>query len=353
MESMNICQVISSNLPIQPTGQRRWGAVELIIEEYSQNLRKMGHNVDIKWLNEIPIGHYDIVHIHVANLCLEAKKRGLQYVYSNHDHHSYHYGKYSWNYNQQLEAIKGSVISFAHAEYVIDFFDDTDKLFYLRHGADTNYYKPIPRYDGYINHKLLMCANNGVAGDQSADRKGFRYGIEAAKQLGLPITIVGADANREFFEFHKDLLEYDKLTVIDTNPTEEEKIKIFSEHTIFLHPSNLEFGAPNITLCEAASMCMPIVGTYNGSKHIHGMWVIPNISTEEVVKGIINTMFRWTILWDEMYAERDSYDWSNVCKSVEKYYLHTLNIKKKYNTPEVKKLYYDLYNNTQKISSHP
>ena len=29
---MKICQVISSNMPILPTGQRGWGATELITE---------------------------------------------------------------------------------------------------------------------------------------------------------------------------------------------------------------------------------------------------------------------------------------------------------------------------------
>ena len=314
---MKICQVISSNLPILPTGQRGWGATELITEEYSKNLRKLGHEVHIKYLNEVQPNEYDIVHIHVANLCIEAKKRGIEYIYSTHDHHSFFYGKNSWNYKQQLEAMKGSVFSIAPAEYVVDFFDDTDKLFYLAHGADTEYYTPIPRYEGNIEHKLLMCANNGVAGDYGADRKGFRFGIEAAKELGLPITIVGADANTKFFEIHKDLLEYDKLTVIDTNPNEEEKVRIFKEHTIFLHPSNLEYGHPNLTLCEAASMCMPIVGTYKGSKHIYGMWTIPAINTGEVVRGLKSTIERWTSLWDEMIAVRESYDWINVAKKLD------------------------------------
>ena len=320
---MKICQVISSNIPILPTGQRGWGATELIIDEYSKNLRKLGHEVDVKYLNEIQPNQYDIVHIHVANLCIEAEKRGLKYVYSTHDHHSYHYGKDSWNYRQQVQAIKGSVFSLAPAEYVVDYFDDTDKLFYLTHGVDTSYYLPNYSLDT-SEHKLLMCANNGVAGDYGADRKGFRFGIEAAKQLNLPITIVGADANTKFFEIHKDLLDYEKLTVIDTNPTEAEKLKIFQQHTIFLHPSNLEYGHPNLTLCEAAGCCLPIVGTYRGSKHLWGMWVLPKISTDEVVRGINNTIARWEILRNEMLNVRDSFDWINVVKHLEKNYKASL-----------------------------
>ena len=277
----------------------------------------------------------------MANLCLEAAKRGIEYIYSSHDHHSYHFGKNSGNYREQLEAMKKSMFSLAPAEYVVDYFDDTDKLFYLSHGVDTSYY--IPNFD-YSNHKLLMCANNGVAGDYGADRKGFRYGIEAAKSLNLPITIVGADANTKFFEIHKDLLEYDKLTIIDTNPTEAEKLKIFQDHTIFLHPSNLEFGHPNLTLLEAASCCIPIVGTYKGTDKIEGMYVMNELNTEEVIKGINFVSSKYDILVVEMSIKRESYDWLNVCKNLEKKY-NAVKQFQNFDSQTIRNKYIEIYNN--------
>ena len=338
---MRIAQVISSSIPILPTGERRWGAVELIMDEYTKGLRKLGHEVDLTWLDSVEPDKYDIVHIHVANLCLEAAKRGIEYIYSSHDHHSYHFGKNSGNYREQLEAMKKSMFSLAPAEYVVDYFDDTDKLFYLSHGVDTSYY--IPNFD-YSNHKLLMCANNGVAGDYGADRKGFRYGIEAAKSLNLPITIVGADANTKFFEIHKDLLEYDKLTIIDTNPTEAEKLKIFQDHTIFLHPSNLEFGHPNLTLLEAASCCIPIVGTYKGTDKIEGMYVMNELNTEEVIKGINYVSSKYDILVVEMSIKRESYDWLNVCKNLEKKY-NAVKQFQNFDSQTIRNKYIEIYNN--------
>ena len=338
---MRIAQVISSSIPILPTGKRRWGAVELIMDEYTKGLRKLGHEVDLTWLDSVEPDKYDIVHIHVANLCLEAAKRGIEYIYSSHDHHSYHFGKNSGNYREQLEAMKKSMFSLAPAEYVVDYFDDTDKLFYLSHGVDTSYY--IPNFD-YSNHKLLMCANNGVAGDYGADRKGFRYGIEAAKSLNLPITIVGADANTKFFEIHKDLLEYDKLTIIDTNPTEAEKLKIFQDHTIFLHPSNLEFGHPNLTLLEAASCCIPIVGTYKGTDKIEGMYVMNELNTEEVIKGINFVSSKYDILVVEMSIKRESYDWLNVCKNLEKKY-NAVKQFQNFDSQTIRNKYIEIYNN--------
>ena len=338
---MRIAQVISSSIPILPTGERGWGAVELIMDEYTKGLRKLGHEVDLTWLDSVEPDKYDIVHIHVANLCLEAAKRGIEYIYSSHDHHSYHFGKNSGNYREQLEAMKKSMFSLAPAEYVVDYFDDTDKLFYLSHGVDTSYY--IPNFD-YSNHKLLMCANNGVAGDYGADRKGFRYGIEAAKALNLPITIVGADANTKFFEIHKDLLEYDKLTIIDTNPTEAEKLKIFQDHTIFLHPSNLEFGHPNLTLLEAASCCIPIVGTYKGTDKIEGMYVMNELNTEEVIKGINFVSSKYDILVVEMSIKRESYDWLNVCKNLEKKY-NAVKQFQNFDSQTIRNKYIEIYNN--------
>jgi glycosyltransferase involved in cell wall biosynthesis len=340
---MRIAQVISSSIPILPTGERNWGAVELIMDEYTKGLRKLGHEVDLTWLDSVEPDKYDIVHIHVANLCLEAAKRGIEYVYSTHDHHSYHFGKNSGNYREQLEAMKKSMFSLAPAEYVVDYFDDTDKLFYLSHGVDTNYYRPNFSKD-YNNHRLLMCANNGVAGDYGADRKGFRYGIEAAKKLNLPITIVGADANTKFFEIHKELLDYDKLTIIDTNPTEEEKLKIFQDHTIFLHPSNLEFGHPNLTLLEAASCCIPIVGTYKGTDKIEGMYVINELNTEEVIKGINFVSSQYDILVVEMSIKRESYDWLNVCKNLQKKY-NAIKQFQNFDSQTIRNKYIKIYNN--------
>jgi glycosyltransferase involved in cell wall biosynthesis len=342
---MKICQVISSNLPIEDTGTRRWGATEIIMSEYTKHLRNLGHEVDIKWLNDVKPNQYDIVHLHVANLCIEAKKRGIEYVYHTHDHHSYHFGKNSFNYKQQLEAIKGSVFSICPAEYVVDYFDDTDKLFFLPHGVDTKYYTPIvkPVFSVSFEHKLLMCANNGLAGNAGIDRKGFRFGIEAAKRLNMPITIVGADGNKAFFEIHKDLLEYDRLTVIDNNPTEEVKREIFKEHTIFVHPSNLEFGEPCLTLLEAASMCMPIVGTYRGSKHFNGMWVIPAITTDSVVVGIEETIKTYHHRRNEMLEVRESLDWSLVVKRLESMYSAVLKMDN-YSSASVTEQYLHFFN---------
>ena len=346
---MKICQVISSNLPIGRTGERRYGATELIIEEYAKNLRKLGHEVDIKYLNEVQPDEYSIVHIHVANLAIEAADRGIPYIYTTHDHHSFYYGKDSFNYQQQLEAMKRSIFSLAPAEYVVDYFDATDKLFYLRHGVDTSYYIPtyVPTIYG-IEHKLLMVSNNGLASNYGIDRKGFRVAISAARELGLPITIIGTDANTKFFDLNQDLLEYDKLTVIATNITEDEKLEVMKKHSIFIHPSSLEYGVPCLAQLEAASCCMPMVATMKGINKMAGVYLLNEISKEDIISGVSYIEKNYKTLVHEMYQARDHYDWLLVVKQLEAMYNYSLQTEH-LPSSEIRNKYIQAYNNTTKI----
>lgn len=337
---MRIVHVATGLITIPPNG---WGAVERLIWEYKQGLEKLGDVVDIKYMNELERWPDTIVHAHLANQALYCRDKGIPYVYSLHDHHTEWYGKDSWVYKQNLEAMKHSIISFTHAEYLINYFSETDKLFYLRHGANTEFFTPNVQIGR--PHKLLMIANNGLAGDSGFDRKGFRYGIEAARELDLPITIAGHPNNEKFFDIHIELTNYKKLTLKLTNPTDEEMRELYQDHSIFLHPSMLEAGHPNLTLCEAASVCIPIVGTYRGSKHFPGMWVLPNISTESVMLGITETINTYEHRRQEMIAARDYHSWDNVAKTLHKYYENISKITEGYTSEKTKKLYTTLYNN--------
>ena len=336
---MRIVHVATGLITIPPNG---WGAVERLTWEYKQGLEKLGDVVDIKYMNELEKWPDTIVHAHLANQALYCREKGIPYVYSLHDHHTEWYGKDSWVYKQNLEAMKHSIISFTHAEYLVDYFSETDKLFYLRHGANTEFFTPdyAPK-----THALLMIANNGLAGNSGFDRKGFRYGIEAAKEMDLPITIAGHTDNEKFFDIHIELLNYKKLTLKLTNPTDEETRELYQTHSIFLHPSMLEAGHPNLTLCEAASACVPIVGTYRGSKHFPGMWVLPNISTESVMNGIAETIKTYDHRRNEMFEARDSYSWDNVANTFHKYYENVLKINEGYTSERTRQLYINAYDN--------
>ena len=339
---MKVIQVISSNIPVLETGLRKWGAMELIQSEYQKHLIKQGIECEIKWLNEVPTNENVIAHIHVSNLCLEAKERGIPYIYSNHDHSSFYHGKGSWLYNQQLEAIKGSIFSICHAESVINFFNGTDKLFYLPHGVDTEYYTPSDAQKK--TNELLMIANNGAVGDYSIDRKGFRLGVEAAKKLDLPITIVGADANARFFEIHSDLLQYDKLTVDSSNPTEDKKLEYLQTHKIFLHPSSCEFGAPNLSILESWSCGLPIVGSYDGSRHIEGLQVLKALEVDEICSKIEFVYDNYKDIRAKMLIDKKKHDWSTIVGYLKKMYEAYELVCVQNTSDQVKSKYLNIYN---------
>jgi autotransporter strand-loop-strand O-heptosyltransferase len=254
---MKIAQINPGILPIPPNG---WGAVEKIIWEYTILLREMGHEVDIKYSSEIQKGQYEVVHVHMANLALDLKERGIPYIFSMHDHHVIWWGKDSDCYKSNLAAIEGSILSFVHAKFLVDYFGSR-KAVYLEHGVNIHEYSFTERNPKVP--KLLCLANNGIIGDQSHDRKGFRYAIEAARALNFPITVAGPKNNENFFKANEDLLTYGGLSVL-YDLDQKTSVDLFSTHDIFLHPSELEAGHPNLTLLEAASTGMPIVGCMEG-----------------------------------------------------------------------------------------
>jgi hypothetical protein len=95
---MKICQVHPGcGIPIPPPD---WGAIEKIVWEFYCNSINLGHESHIKFINEIHLGEYDIVHCHVANLALDLAQRGIPYIYQLHDHHVVHHGKESHTYKQ-------------------------------------------------------------------------------------------------------------------------------------------------------------------------------------------------------------------------------------------------------------
>ena len=277
---MKIIQVNLGLLPIPPNG---WGAIEKIIWDYYQLLNNKGLECQIKYLNEIQYADDVIVHVHVANLANECHKRGIPYIFSLHDHHAYLYGKNSVVYKENLEAIENSVISTCPAKYLVDYFG-SKKLRYFSHSVNTTVFKC--RNNKNPVNKLLCVANNGYANDKSYDRKGFTYAIKAAKELGYPITIAGPSNNKKFFDtLDAELNQYDKLTkLFDLN--EEQLIDLYNDHSIFLHPSELEAGHPNLTLLEAMSCGLPIVGTFE-EKSYDGMIVVER-NVEQIKSAIQN-----------------------------------------------------------------
>jgi glycosyltransferase involved in cell wall biosynthesis len=337
MENMDIIQVATGLISIPPNG---WGAVERIITMYQDRLTRLGMNVSVLYPNQIEKKDNQLVHCHMANTALEMRDRGIPYVYSLHDHHAEWYGKDSGVYHNNLAAIKGSVFSICHSKHIIDYFDDTDKLFYLRHGVDTDFFKPILP-DERLDKKLLMICNNGLAGNSTIDRKGFRIAIEAAKYFNLPITIAGPENNNAFFEGHPDLLEYEKLTLKLTNPTDAETLELYQTHSIFMAPSFLEYGHPNLSILEAMSCGLPIVGTCNVD--IPGMYRMSEVTEMEARRGLVKLDARWFKYYNNQMEQRKDHDWMWICLQLKRMYDAAGIISKKWTNEDTRKAYLESY----------
>lgn len=299
---MKIINVTPGLISIPPNG---WGAVEKIIWEYHQILQKKGYQSEISYLNDVKYDKNTIVHIHVANLALMANALGIPYYFTCHDHHAYLYGKNSTCFKDNYDAIKYSIKSFVPAKYLVEYFE-LDNLYYLSHGVNNDVF--IPKTYNVSSHKLLCVANNGFMHDPSEDRKGFGFAIEAAKKLNLPITIAGPKNNENFFnkcEFH-----YDNLTIL-YDLSEKQLVDLYQNHTIFVHPSILEAGHPNLTLLEAIGCGLPVVGTFEDNNDLDGMVKISR-NVESVIDGIKTVINNYDYYRNKCDITRNFRSWEKI-----------------------------------------
>ena len=297
---------------------KNWGAIEKIIWEFEVNQRKQGHESTHRLGGRIKKDEFDIVHCHVANLAVDLKNRGIPYIYQLHDHHVKYYGKDSHTFKENLEAIEGSLISLMPAKWLVDYFNHP-KCVYFAHGVNTNefYPSPLPKLIPK-NPKLLMVANNGMGGKNGHDRKGFSYGVGLAMLRNLPITIVGPKNNQNWINENLWVLNYPKLKFI-WEPSNEDLRQVYLDHDIFLHPSELEAGHPNLTLLEAAACGLPIVGWIEMETDFHGMWRAPR-NIFDMDKGLDDILQNWGRYTKDAIQTGIDFSWENRTKELFKIY---------------------------------
>jgi glycosyltransferase involved in cell wall biosynthesis len=302
---MKICQVDPAcGLSIPPKG---WGAIEKIVWEFKCNLEKQGHQTDVVYSSWIHPGQYDIVHCHVANLAIQLAERGIPYIFQLHDHHAFYYGKDSFVYQENLKAIEHSLVSLVPARYLVDYFNHP-KVMYFAHGVNNEEFYPIEK-EKPQSPKLLMVANNGLAGDPGFDRKGFEYGIALAQLQNLQITIAGPSNNKHFFNNHLWAVTYPNLKIIFDLPNTD-LLKLYHEHDIFIHPTMLEAGHPNLTMVEAAAAGLPLIADWEHNTDFHGAWRAPR-DIFEMNRGLLDIMNNWEEYRNRCANTAKELDWYN------------------------------------------
>jgi len=291
----------NANAPWPPKG---WGAIEKYVWEYKVNLEKIGHIAELRYSNSNDLSNFDIIQVHTWNQALNLYDRELPYFLSFDDSHVIYFGKESELYKNNIESIKKSKLSIMHSKFLLNYFNNKN-LIYLRHGANPEVFKflNIPHYE----HKLLCVCKT----DQD-DRKGIKLSINIAKQMNLPITIVGP--NNDFFK--KNKFNYNKLTIIG-NKDDDELVKIYNEHTIFIHLSKLETGHPNLTLIESIYCGTPVVGICDidilGMKNT-------KLNENDIINDIKHVINNYNYYQNQCFKLKNNkkYDWLTITKDLVK-----------------------------------
>jgi glycosyltransferase involved in cell wall biosynthesis len=290
---MKVINVHPGILEIPP---KSWGAIEKVIWNYHLELQKLNINSEILYLNDIQNSCESVVHIHVTNLANMAHSRGIEYFFSLHDHHVlFEYG-YDDYVLETRTAIENSIMTIIHTpEFFTNprFSDLSHKFIYIQHGADPNIYKNL-NLDK--TGDLLCVASNGLIGFKNFDRKGFLLASQVADHLNLNLTICCPSNTKNFLDNYN--LSNKKNVTILYDLGEAELIEQYNLHKIFLHPSILEAGHPNLTLAEAHMCGMDIVGSYKGTVEIPNMVIVNDllpISYTTAILAVLNKQQKYPI----------------------------------------------------------
>jgi len=320
-DHLKIMQIhVGCGLDIPPKG---YGGLEEVIYQYMRIARSRGHEVSLKWLDDVTqndLEKYDVFHNHTGGFYDLLKDRCIPYIFTMHDAFVKIHGKNSHYYMTNNETIKNSLFSLIPTEDMIDYFLYPEKLRRLHHGVDTNFFFPNENRKNI----RLICVGGGD------DRKGFHLAIQAAKKLGLPITIVGPDSihldyNKKFYDIVEECKGHIDITLVG-NVEKNELRDLLNEHHVLIHPASLETGQPCLAVLEAMACGLPVVGTLQDDIYVKGLTICTrNVDIiAEKVKTVLDNYDEHSKLAREFARERD---WEKIFDELEKYYYEAKELK--------------------------
>ena len=150
----------------------------------------------------------------------------------------------------------------------------------------------------------------------------------------MPITICGPTKfNKDYFNANPELLEYDKLNIV-YDIDDLGLLDLYRTHDILVHATFVEAGHPPLTVIEAMSCGMPVVGTPMGdgviSKEleVHGAWPwgADARNPQEVKLKITNAIKNYDeYSWNARDRVLKNHTWPIIVHDMEKLYRNYVN----------------------------
>jgi glycosyltransferase involved in cell wall biosynthesis len=110
------------------------------------------------------------------------------------------------------------------------------------------------------------------------------------------------------------MFNYPKLNLVFDTPNSK-LLELYHSHDIFVHPTMLEAGHPNLTMVEAAAAGLPLIANWEYETLFHGAWRSPR-DVFEMERGLDDIMENFDFYRQRAINTGLELDWKNRTKEL-------------------------------------